>query len=935
VWVCEALNYRPKLNPNNPQRDAGDRILILEDSDGDGKADTAKVFYQGNDVNAALGIAVLGNKVIVSCSPNVFLFTDTDGNDKPDKKEVLFTHIGGEQHDHAIHSFIYGPDGRLYFTFGNEGQQLQDKNGKIIIDKNGNAVTGKGKPYRQGMVFRMNEDGSDLEVLGNNFRNNYEAAVDAFGTVWQSDNDDDGNQGTRINYVMEYGNYGYTDEMTGAGWRAKRMNMESEIPKRHWHQNDPGSIPNLLFTGAGSPAGICIYEGNLLPAAFQNQMIHCEAGNNVVRSYPVVKDGAGYKASIRPLVTGKRDQWFRPVDVCTAPDGSLFVADWYDPGVGGHQMVDLNRGRIYRIAPSVKEYKISNNNFNTADAAVEGLKNPNLATRYIAWKKLDSMGATAEPALQKLWQSDNPRFRARALWLLSRITGKEQSYLQQGMQDKNPDIRITAFRAARQLLPDILPLAEQLAKDNDPQVRREVALALHNVKSPAGADIWADLALKYDGNDRWYLEALGIGADGKWDTYLKAYMNKVGNEINSASAANIIWRARSESALPLLVQLIENNASTDSARLKYFRAFDFVKSSRKNLMLAKLLDYKGPGQENVYVNTLYQINPDEPGVSARVKPVLKKILDSLKGSVVFVDLINKYKLKSYNQELLDITLAYPDSSLGRDAANLLISSGGTSLLTKAIKGTNTDTAEAALKALTSAGTGESLRMLQTVIKDESISLDLRKQVVENLARGWMESEYLLKMLKQGQIPKELKLPTAKALSLTYRKDIKQGALQFLPVSDSTSGKSLPPINELAKQNGNSASGQAVFKANCASCHKVGDDGENVGPALSKIGSKLTKEALYIAILHPDEGISFGYEGYVFKMKDGDVQAGIIISETNDVVEIVMQGGMKKKLEKPAIASRSQMKNSLMPANLYQTISQQELVDLVEYLYGKK
>ncbi len=84
VWVCEALNYRPKLNPNNPQRDAGDRILILEDSDGDGKADTAKVFYQGNDVNAALGIAVLGNKVIVSCSPNVFLFSDSDGYDNPD-----------------------------------------------------------------------------------------------------------------------------------------------------------------------------------------------------------------------------------------------------------------------------------------------------------------------------------------------------------------------------------------------------------------------------------------------------------------------------------------------------------------------------------------------------------------------------------------------------------------------------------------------------------------------------------------------------------------------------------------------------------------------------------------------------------------------------------------------------------------------------------
>ena len=99
------------------------------------------------------------------------------------------------------------------------------------------------------MVFRCDLDGSNFEVLGHNFRNNYEVAVDSFGTLWQSDNDDDGNRGVRINYVMEYGNYGYVDEMTGAGWQAKRTNMEKEIPLRHWHLNDPGVVPNLLQTG--------------------------------------------------------------------------------------------------------------------------------------------------------------------------------------------------------------------------------------------------------------------------------------------------------------------------------------------------------------------------------------------------------------------------------------------------------------------------------------------------------------------------------------------------------------------------------------------------------------------------------------------------------------------------------------------------------------
>ena len=132
------------------------------------------------------------------------------------------------------------------------------------------------------MVFRCDLDGSNVETLGWNFRNNWEVTVDSFGTLWQSDNDDDGNKGVRINYVMEFGNYGYKDEFTGAGWQTPRENIEKEIPQRHWHLNDPGVVPNLLHTGAGSPTGICVYEGTLLPKQFHGQMIHCDAGPSVV-----------------------------------------------------------------------------------------------------------------------------------------------------------------------------------------------------------------------------------------------------------------------------------------------------------------------------------------------------------------------------------------------------------------------------------------------------------------------------------------------------------------------------------------------------------------------------------------------------------------------------------------------------------------------------
>ncbi len=305
VWVCEVVNYRRRAGT----RPAGDRILILEDTDGDGRADKSTVFYQGRDIDSAMGICVLGNRVIVSCSPNMFVFTDNNGDGKADKKEVLFTKTGSPQHDHSAHTFLFGPDGRLYWNFGNEGKSVHDNNGKPVVDIFGRTVVDDGQPYHGGMVFRCGLDGSKFEVLAHNFRNNYEVAVDSFGGLWQSDNDDDGNRGVRINYVLEYGNYGYRDEMTGAGWTVPRTNLESEIPARHWHQNDPGVVPNLLITGAGSPSGICVYEGTLLPTVFHNQMIHCDPGLNVVRAYPVEKDGAGYRprsstCSRGPATTG-------------------------------------------------------------------------------------------------------------------------------------------------------------------------------------------------------------------------------------------------------------------------------------------------------------------------------------------------------------------------------------------------------------------------------------------------------------------------------------------------------------------------------------------------------------------------------------------------------------------------------------------------------
>jgi putative membrane-bound dehydrogenase-like protein len=596
IWLTEGANYRITERMKKPwglQREGGDRVVILEDTDGDGRADKATVFYQGMDVNAALGICVLGNKVIVTSSPKVFVLTDTNGDDQADNKEVLFTDDSQGDHDHCLHAFVFGPDGRLYFNCGNEVKQLRDKNGQPVVDLAGNEVTANGKPYREGMTFRCNPDGSAVETLGWNFRNPYEVAIDSFGTLWQPDNDDDGNKGVRINYVMEFGNYGYKDEKTGDAWKTPRTGWEDEIPKRHWHQNDPGVVPNLLQTGAGSPTGLLVYEGNLLPKVFHGQMIHCDAGPRAVRAYPVKPDGAGYKAGIVDILTTE-ETWFRPADVCTAPDGSIYVADWNDAGVGGHNMADrkLERmsGRIYRVAPKGHPAAAGPKfDFAAAKGCVQALQSPNLAARYLAWTALHRMQGAAEPELLQLWKSSDPRMRARALHLLARIKGSGKQYIETALKDKNPDLRITGLRIARERKLDPIPFVEALVNDRSAQVRRECAIALRGDKSPAAARLWAQLAAQHDGRDRWYLEALGIGAAGQEERFFAAWRARVGDQWNTPGGRDIVWRLRTKESPALLAQLILDPKTAPDARLRFFRAFDFLEGPEKDAALVSLI----------------------------------------------------------------------------------------------------------------------------------------------------------------------------------------------------------------------------------------------------------------------------------------------------------------------------------------------------------
>lgn len=936
IWVTEAYNYRPDIN-GNPTNALGDRIMILEDNNGDGKIDTAKVFYQGPEVNAPLGIHVLYNKVIVSQSPNVWVFYDDNNDDKADRKEILFQGLSGIQHDHGVHALTFGPDGKFYFNFGNEGKQLRDKNDKPVLDQDGDPIDNK--KYKQGMVFRCDPDGTNVECLASNFRNPYEVAVDSYGLLWQSDNDDDGNRSTRINYVMDYGNYGYTDEMTGAGWRANRTNIEDSVPLRHWHQSDPGSVPNLLQTFAGSPTGIIVYEGSLLPKEFYGQMIHCDAGNNVVRAYPVQKDGAGYKASITNVVIGEKDQWFRPADVCTAPDGSLIVADWYDPGVGGHAAGDQTRGRIYRIAPPNKNYTIPKEDYTTAHGAVTALQNPNLSVRYHAWMALQQMGAAAIPEVEKLWTntSADARMRARALWVLVKMKGANApQYIQQAIKDINPDLRITGLRAAREINSDVTGVIKALVNDKDAQVRRECALALHHSKAAEAASLWVALAKQYDGKDRWYLEALGIGADEQWDNFFAAYKTEVGDPLQSEASKNIVWRARTDAALPYLSSLALASQTALSERLKYFRAFDFNKGPLKSKLLVKMIEENAAKDTAIDKLVLRALDIQTVKTSVAAQKALKNVLQSVNGTEEYNELVGRFEVKTENENLLKIALAKSNQSIGRNAAGLLLKLGGTNLAWNVFNGKDEAQKESLLAALAGVGSKSSVDILQTVALSSKYAMPLRKNAAQKIGNSWSGEERVLEILKAKKVPVELIPDVVASVSGAWRGNVRAEAASYLPdAGKNKNTQPAPTIQELLALKPDAQEGQKVFSSKCATCHQVGSTGFDFGPKLAEIGTKLPKEALLESIVHPSKGIGFGYETWELVMKDGSAISGILSSKTETNIVMKFPGGSTKEIKTADIERMTEKKTSMMPEGLYQAMSKQELADLLEYLSGLK
>ena len=1011
VWVAEAVNYR-RWGGRNPGIDHsdGDRIVILEDTDGDGAADSSKVFVQDADLTAPLGICVVPPRVYVSCSPNIFVYTDDDGDDVPDRRETFLTGFGGFDHDHGVHSVVSGDDGWLYIAAGNAGPHIvTGSDGATVrsgsIYTGGSPYNGKNSPglvsddgmaWTGGIMLRVRPDGTGLQVIADNFRNQYEIARDSYGNLFTEDNDDDGNRGCRTAWVAEGARYGYFSADGSRTWRAD-MRPGQEVQAAHWHADDPGVMPTWEVNGAGGPTGVCVYEGDALPG-LMGAVLNCDAGVGVVYAHQPVVEGSGYRLDPsvflgRSAQSGReagdgKGQWFRPSDAAVAPDGSVLVADWYDPGVGGHGAGDRESyGRILRVSPA-----------RGVGVVQEGLRSPCLSVRAVERARLLALGKEAAPIVEELWQDDDPRVVARAVQMAIQHPEVRQLAMTTFEIEYSEEQMCALMRALWLHMPEFRgPVAAQFAVYPSNLVRACLARLLGELDWEDRAEALLLLACNHRPGDRASLESIGIGARGYEFEFLDLMVEAVDlGEINEAAYRDLLWRLHPVEAVePMLARAMDESLDREARKLMVDGiAFCEAREAADAMFV---LWHTGPADtreearwwfqnrsENLWRAFTPEVDGGDFGAATRrwssgvMGQGLRDVdVDVSTGQRLWLVVTDGGDGHSCDwADWLDPTFLMEDGSplpvRGWDSAEqgwgmtrLDKNAGGGLLQVEDMvfqKGFGTHANARILVVVppgaqrfqarvgpdhggTSQGCGGTVEFQVWVEDtDAEVTVDPRRLTLTDASAAWEEREqaarglaadpegglYLLTKAEQGELPERLIVAATEAIYTNTDLGVRALATAHFPRPGM---ETLPTVAEILALDASAERGREVFRsevARCSSCHAHTGLGLDIGPDLTAIRSKYGPAEILDAILNPSAAIAFGYDTYLVQTTDEEYLSGFLLAEGEDVI---LKDTLGDRYVIPAedIAHKKKQELSVMPEGLAMGMGAQDLADLVAFL----
>jgi putative membrane-bound dehydrogenase-like protein len=323
-------HFRPKDYKGPPH----DRVRVLEDTDGDGKADRFTTFFEGTVLTMDIAAHPDGS-VYLATRNEILRLRDTDGDGKADEKQrIVFLDTKGNYPHNGLSGLCFDGDGNLYFGMGeNLGAAYK------LSGADGTTLRGEGDG---GHIFWCSADGTKLRRVATGFWNPFGLCRDRSGRLFAVDNDPDAMPPCRLLHVVEGGDYGFQF----------RYGRQGRHPFQAWNGELPGTLPMVSGTGE-APCEVLSYEGNGLPAEYRGDLLVTSWADHRVERYTLKPKGASFTAERQPFVQGGKD--FRPVGLAVAPDGSLFFSDWILRDYNLHQRGAIWHLRSHDPVPTVKD----------------------------------------------------------------------------------------------------------------------------------------------------------------------------------------------------------------------------------------------------------------------------------------------------------------------------------------------------------------------------------------------------------------------------------------------------------------------------------------------------------------------------------------------------------------------------------------------------
>jgi uncharacterized protein len=935
LYVAETVDYPNEMQPKGMGRD---RISIVEDSDGDGKADKTTLF--ADNLSIPTSLLYVNGGLLVAQAPDMLFLKDTDGDGRADERRTLFTGFGTRDTHAGPSNLRYGLDNWIYAIIGYSGF-----NGE---------VGGERHNFRQGF-FRFKPDGSKLEFLRSTNNNSWGVGFSEEGLLFGS------TANGCPSVFMPIPNR-YYESVRGMSPAVLQNIADSNrffpitenVRQVDWHGG--------FTAGAGS----ALYTARTYPQQYWNKTAFvAEPTGHLVATFTLHPDGTDFKSHNAWNLVASDDEWTSPILAEVGPDGQVWMIDWYNfivqhnPTPEGYKtgkgaayetpLRDKTHGRIYRIVaedrtPS-RPFKLSKDD---PKGLVAALRSDNMFWRLHAQRLLVERGQkdVVEPLKVLLRDrsadeiSLNPA-TIHAIWALQGLDAVEENQPRgQSFADllnhRSPAVRRNAVAAYPRDDWAIRAIQDySLLRDDDPQVRLAAFLAYADCQPPggmnsqeAGSNLAKALRSGAIDGDRWLPDA-AIAAAARHDV---AFLSEIAAP-QAAKAASpdtiaVVSRVAEHSARgaspeplgPILAKLATAEPKVrDSIIAGFAKGWPKDKppvlDDASTKAIAALLPKLSAGSRGQMLGlaSRWGVEGLDAFVAALAKDLLASASDEKATEAARLDAA---------QQLIDLRKADPKAA--RDVIALLTPKTPPELASGLISAVaRSDSPEVGSAIVDAMGP-----MTPAASKASALVL-LGKTEWTNALVGGIES---------GKIPMSLlSLSQTQALATHPDRTIAGRAKALLArgggLPDPDREKVIQAMAPIVLKGGDASRGKEIYKRECAKCHTHSGEGGKVGPDLTGMAAH-PKSELLVHILDPSRSVEGNFLQYTVATRDGRVLNGLLTSETKTSIDLLDAEGKKQTLLREDVEELASSKKSIMPEGFEKSVPPEGLADLLQFLAQK-